>query len=99
MSDSQDRKLFWWERWALRGHLIACRVCPELKRQLDWITRSAETCRHPDLPLDDAASNDLATPQRAATPKRAAATPRVDAPMLDEQRRQRIKQAIREASS
>lgn len=43
MSDGYDRRLLWWERWAIRGHLIACRVCPGVKRQLELVTRTAES--------------------------------------------------------
>ena len=37
MSDSFDRKLCWYERAALQGHLLACRVCTKLHRQLKLV--------------------------------------------------------------
>ena len=42
MSDAQDRRLFWFERAALRGHLVACRVCPNLKKQFGVISQAAK---------------------------------------------------------
>ncbi|MEO1524679.1 MAG: zf-HC2 domain-containing protein [Planctomycetota bacterium] len=37
MSDSLDRPLLWDEWLALKGHFLACRVCPKLLRQLKVI--------------------------------------------------------------
>lgn len=33
MSDELDRPLLWWEKFALRGHLVACRVCPPVHKK------------------------------------------------------------------
>lgn len=45
MSDSFDRKLRLDERCALRGHLLACPVCPKLRKQLRLVVQAS---RHRD---------------------------------------------------
>ena len=45
MSDAQDRKLRWFEWLALKGHLLACRVCPAVNRQFQLITRASQEGR------------------------------------------------------
>lgn len=37
MSDSLDRRLTWDEWLALKGHFLACSVCPKLLRQIKLI--------------------------------------------------------------
>ena len=48
MSDSLDRPLRWDEWLALKGHFLACRVCPKLLRQLKLI-RDVSHHDHPDV--------------------------------------------------
>ena len=45
MSDSLDRRLLLHERIALRSHLLACRVCPVLLRQLRLIRAASQKTR------------------------------------------------------
>ncbi|MEM7560895.1 MAG: zf-HC2 domain-containing protein [Planctomycetota bacterium] len=47
-SDSYDRRLEWYERWALRGHFLVCTVCRKLKKQLKILheTREHLCCEH-----------------------------------------------------
>ena len=41
MSDAQDRQLRWFEWLALKGHLLACRVCPAVGKQFRLISRAS----------------------------------------------------------
>ncbi|WP_052329541.1 hypothetical protein [Rhodopirellula sp. SWK7] len=66
MSDSLDRKLLWHERLALRGHLIACRVCPTLKTQLETIARTSRRKPPSDINLSSDAKQRLKETIRAS---------------------------------
>ncbi|MGB7327797.1 MAG: hypothetical protein WBD31_23165 [Rubripirellula sp.] len=55
MSESLDRRLRLHERVALRGHLVACRSCPMLKRQLGLIRRISGRNSAPNLLMSEAA--------------------------------------------
>jgi hypothetical protein len=52
MSESMDRRLSWRQRLCLRLHLIMCRVCPAVRRQLLLLREAAR--RHGIDPLGDA---------------------------------------------
>lgn len=80
MSDSLDRDLRWDERLALRGHLIACRVCPILKKQIEAISRVAR----------EMAAHDISTPATESQKHEG-----VDNRGVDAATKQRWKNAVR----
>lgn len=51
MSDSLDRPLLWHERLALRGHLLACRVCPLVMKQMKTIAQATRRVAPPEATL------------------------------------------------
>lgn len=48
MSDSLDRRLTWDEWLALKGHFLACSVCPKFLRQIKLI-QDATHHEHADV--------------------------------------------------
>lgn len=66
MSDSMDRRLLLHERLALRGHLIACRVCPILAKQLHLIRRASGQDGSPKANLESSARNRIKDAIRSA---------------------------------
>ncbi len=54
MSDSFERDLSVWERWAVRLHQVSCRYCRRLAKQLRAIQQAAQThgCEASQLSAD-----------------------------------------------
>lgn len=89
LSDSFDRKLAWYERIALRGHLFVCTVCPTLHRQMKHVHSLTRLRREKLEVMADgevlAAESDI--------------DPRSEPAKLSEQARLRMKERLRQANS
>jgi hypothetical protein len=51
VSQSQDRKLGWLERWRLGAHLRVCEGCRNFRQQIEFLRGAIR--RHPTLREDD----------------------------------------------
>jgi len=47
VSQAEERKLGWLERWRLRTHLSVCEGCRQFQRQVDFLHKAVR--RHPLL--------------------------------------------------
>ena len=53
-SEATERRLAWYERWALRGHLLCCWSCRQFSRQIRFLSSAMRRLSDREsLPTDD----------------------------------------------
>ena len=53
LSKSWDRDLSWWERAAVRSHLLYCRGCRQFGKQLHFLRAAGRRLAQPETLPDD----------------------------------------------